>query len=213
MQACRFIATGVALANAAWMLVAPGPAAAVPNNLNLIPSRGVQYGIVKRSGHTIHVKLERSRPPATVDLNNSNLRIFIALPGTGAQDVFNTAGGGSTPFNTAFPNGAYAFDDPNHDLYSWRGCVQAAPPSGGGWDGSLVYCPTDGVAKIKITTGPGVADAIQVDPAVTIPLVIKCSGQQRRCENHCLSKEHATCCDQATGCFVTGEDLCANNCP
>lgn len=211
MDARRPLVAGLGLLGSAWLLAAAVPAAAVNNNLNLLPSRGVQFGNVMRSGKTIKVKLERSRPPSELS-NNSGLVILNVLPGTGAQAVFTPQSQiHATPFDEVFPNGAYSFYDPNHDLYSWRGCFQAA--SGAAWDNSRVYCAKDGIAKIKITTGPGEYDTIAVDAAVVVPLSIRCSGRQDLCGTNCLSPETHTCCDTTTGCFASGGFTCADQCP
>ena len=208
MRPFRSLVGSLTLASLGWLLVTPVPAVAVKNNLNLIPPRGVKFGIVRRGGDTIYVYLERVRSLSSQLGNNSSLTISYVAPGGGLY-VFDKSP--PTPFDEYFPNGAYAFQDPLHDLFAARGCVQASGAQGG-WDNGLAYCDFTDTTDIKVKTGPGDWDTVDINPAVVIPVAIVCGPQQNLCGTYCFSDAY-TCCDTETGCFASEGFTCAETCP
>ncbi len=194
---------------AALLLFAPATAPA-GNNLHLIPAKGVHYGIVKRSGGTIKVTLERSREGYFIDLNDSVLTVEFRDPVTdGGPPVLDKPGG--SPFSEVFPNGAYMFSDLGHDLLSSRGCLQVAAP-GGGWDGSRVLCDPASVERILVKPYKG-NDLISVESTITIPVDVRCHRTQSACGSNCLLPGAAMCCDTVSGCYTSVGGDCSVDCP
>ena len=171
------------------------------NNLGLIPSKGVHYGIVKRNRTTITVALEKSVRSFQPDMNDNYLEINDVPAGTvDARPVYDGTVDG-IPFATAFPNGAYELIDYDKDLLASRGCIQQKAENAASWDNTRVYCDKTGIGKIKVAVSTG-NDIMLVDADVTATVLHKCHGAQAACGHGCLLPEAYTCCDPTPAPFA-----------
>jgi hypothetical protein len=185
------------------------------NNLNLIPGKGIHFGIVKRSSTTITVTLERSGNGFHGDLNDNDLLINDVPAGTvDARPVFDGTDDG-IPFTEAFPLGAYELIDTGwgagRELLASRGCVQQKSENSASWDNGRVYCSNVGIEKIKVAGSNG-NDLMTIDPNVTALVQHKCRGTQAACGRHCFVPTAYACCDPTPAgyslCWVAAGDTC-----
>lgn len=177
------------------------------------PPNGVRHGTVRHAGSSLVVKLVKSRRTFTPDLNNSRLTITEVAPGTGAAPIYDATEAG-IPFDDTFPNGAYLITDEAslNTLYGRKAeCRQLKTEGGAAWDSSRVYCDRTGIARIKITTGPG-DDKVIIDPSVTVPVTTKCLAKQTRCGQSCFETDAYECCDPIDGCYAGPSSSCAEVC-
>jgi hypothetical protein len=191
----------------------------VRNNLNLIAPKGMQYGLGMFRGKTLRVTMMRSGTNYALhdqyDFNDSSVTIRDVAPGSGLTVV--DGNGGALLVDEAFPNGAYEFHDGWYYamLLAGPGCLQKTGSGGSGWDSSTMYCDKAAIERIKISTGKG-NDVIALDPAITVPVVSRCGGQQTECGLSCFDPDDYTCCGDPDGCWVLTGQTCgvdAEACP
>lgn len=193
------VCAALAIVFGAVLLTPPRAQAGGGNNLNLLPGKGIRFGIAKVVGTTLKVQTERSTPAASVELNDGLLIITDWPAGSNGPALFNGTEQGMD-FASAFPNGGYeltdwGFDD-RRELLASRGCLQVKSPSHASWDNARVVCRKEGVTRIKITSGSG-TDMVRVDPAITVSVTHKCSGRRSRCGSLQCVTSPEVCCDSA----------------